>query len=99
MRELDRERLSAANDELRSFLHRASGDANLMESLTEGDLRAVSSRLSTVPSAVGEAFRSATLNSDLQQEIAEYVHNLRALQTMLEKMHLLTLARKLLAAG
>lgn len=98
MREPNHERFTAANDMLRGFLKRLVQESNFSESVSEGDLRAVSEQICNPVSQVGEASRRATLDGYLQQQIAEYVHNLRALQDALEKMQCLLLARKLAGA-
>jgi len=51
-------------------------------------------RLLTLAPEIGDASRSATLDTSLQQEIAEYVKNLRALQGALEKVRCVMLARQ-----
>jgi hypothetical protein len=93
-KELKHEQFAAANDELRGFLHRVDGLARGTESVSEGDLRSVSQRIANLAPEVGDASRGATLDEPLRQEIAEYVRNLRALQTALEKVRCVMLARK-----
>ena len=92
--ELKHERFVAANDELRGFLHRVDGLVGGTESVTEGDLRSVSQRIANLAPEVGDASRGASLDRQLQQEIAEYVRNLRALQDALERVRCVMLARK-----
>jgi len=87
-------RFSAANEELRGFLRRADGLANGTASISEGDLKSLSQRIANLAPEVGEASRGETLDEILQNEIAEYVKNLRALQTSLEKVRCIMLARK-----
>lgn len=88
------ERFTAANDELRGFLRRVDGLVNGTQSVSEGDLRSVSQRIANLAPEVGDASRGATLDQSLQEEIAEYVRNLRALQTALERVRCIMLARK-----
>lgn len=88
------ERFAAANEELRGFLERVDGLANGTASITEGDLRAVSQRIANLSPEVGEASRGEVLDQQVQLEIAEYVRNLRALQSALEKVRCIMLARK-----
>lgn len=92
--DLKHERFAAANQELRGFLRRVDGLVRGTESVSEGDLRAVSQRIANLAPEVGDAARGATLDQQLQEEIAEYVRNLRALQTALEKVRCVMLARK-----
>jgi hypothetical protein len=92
--DLKYERFTAANDELRGFLRRVDGLANGTQSVSEGDLRSVSQRIANLGPEVGDASRGATLDQPLQEEIAEYVCNLRALQRALERVRCVMLARK-----
>jgi hypothetical protein len=89
------ERFLAANRELRDFLRRVEGLTTGTCSITEGDLKALSQRISTLAPEVGDASRSETLNLELRGEIAQYVNNLRALQIALEKVRCVMLARKM----
>jgi hypothetical protein len=89
------ERFLCANEELRDFLQRAEGLAKGTGSISERDLQALSQRLSTLAPEIGDASRSETLDADLRNEVAEYVRNLRALQTALEKVRCIMVARKL----
>ena len=93
------ERFLAANQDLRDFLGRVENLANGSGTITDGDLKALSRRLSTLAPEVGDASRSETLDADLRNEVAEYVKNLRALQTALEKVRCIMLARKLRLEG
>ncbi len=89
------ERCHSANDELRDFLRQAEDLANETGMIREGDVSALSMRLSNCVPEVGDASRGETLDSGLRIEIAEYVKNLRALQSTLEKVHSVILIRKL----
>ena len=89
------ERFLSANQELIGFLHQVDGLTNGTSSITEKDLRCLSERISSLAPDVGDASRGETLDAGLQQEIAEYVKNLRALQTALEKVNCFMLARKM----
>lgn len=93
------ERFLAANKELRDFLCRVENLVKGTGTITDGDLKALSRRLSTLAPEVGDASRGETLDADLRDEVAEYVKNLRALQTALEKVHCIMLARKLQLEG
>jgi len=88
------ERFIVANEMLSTFLRRVDGLATGTESITEADLQALSRRLSMLAPEVGDASRGENLDEDLQKEIAIYVKNLRALQTALEKVRCIMLARK-----
>jgi hypothetical protein len=90
---------AAANIELSEFLRRVDGLASGTESITERDLQSLSRRLSTLAPEIGDASRGVTLNETLQDEIATYVKNLRALQTALEKVRCIMLARKMQLEG
>ena len=89
------ERFLAANQELRNFLRRVEDLTEGTGTITDGDLKALSLHLSTLAPEVGDASRSETLDAGLRNEVAEYVKNLRALQTALEKVRCIMLARKL----
>jgi len=84
----------SANQELREFLRRAEGLANGTATVTEDDLARVSLRLANLAPEIGDASRGETLNADLQDEIGEYVKNLRSLQGALEKIRCVMLARR-----
>jgi hypothetical protein len=87
-------RFQSANQKLRDFLRRAEGLASKSGTVTERDLKQFSLRFITLAPEIGDASRSATLDTSLQQEIAEYVKNLRALQGALEKVRCVMLARQ-----
>jgi septal ring factor EnvC (AmiA/AmiB activator) len=87
-------RFQSANQKLRDFLRRAEGLATRSGTVTERDLKQFSLRLITLAPEIGDASRSATLDTSLQQEIAEYVKNLRALQGALERVRCVMLARQ-----
>jgi hypothetical protein len=87
-------RFQSANQKLRDFLRRAEGLATRSGTVTESDLKQFSLRLITLAPEIGDASRSATLDTSLQQEIAEYVKNLRALQGALERVRCVMLARQ-----
>jgi hypothetical protein len=89
------ERFLTANEELRDFLQRVKGLASGTCSISDRDLQVLSQRLSTLAPEIGDASRSETLDADLRNEVAEYVKNLRALQTALEKVRCFMLARKM----
>jgi hypothetical protein len=93
------ERFLSANQELREFLRRVENLVKGTGSITHGDLKILSQRLSNLAPEVGDASRGETLDADLRGEVAEYVKNLRALQTALEKVGCIMLARKLQLEG
>ena len=88
------ERFAAANQELSQFLRRVDGLVIGTESITERDLQSLSQRLSTLAPEVGKSSRQEMLDQPLQDEIAAYVKKLRDLQTALEKVRCVMLARK-----
>lgn len=62
--------------------------------MTEEELKIISARLITSTPSVGDAARSETLDAGLQAGIAEYVKNLGALLSTLEKVRSVTQARR-----
>ena len=89
------QRFLAANEELRDFLRRAEGLSTGSLTISEGDLKSLSLRLSNLAPEVGDASHSETLDDGLRSEVAEYVNNLRALQVSLEKVRCVMLTRKI----
>jgi hypothetical protein len=89
------ERFLSANKELRDFLERVEGLASGACSISDRDLQGLSQRLLTLAPEIGDASRGETLDANLRNEVAEYVKNLRALQTALEKVRCVMLARKM----
>jgi hypothetical protein len=87
-------RFRSANQELSEFLRRAEGLANGTGTVTEDDLAMVSQRLLNLAPEIGDASRGEKLNAGLQDEIGEYVKNLRALQGAVEKIRCVMLARR-----
>ena len=87
-------RFLSANQELRDFLRRAEGMANKAGTVSEEDLEKISLRLMNLGPEVGDASRSETLDAGLLSEVAEYVKNLKALQSALEKVRGVMLARR-----
>ena len=87
-------RFLSANQELRDFLRRAEGMANKAGTVSEEDLEKISLRLMNLGPEVGDASRSETLDTGLLNEVAEYVKNLRALQSALEKVRGVIPARR-----
>jgi len=96
MNQPNHELFLSANQELRDFLRRVENLANGNGTITEGDLKTLSQRLSNLAPEIGDASHSETLDAGLRIEVAEYVKNLRALQIALEKVRCIMLARKLL---
>lgn len=93
-------RFFAANQELRDFLRRAEGLASWSDTVSEDELKAIWLRLLELAPEVEDASGCATLDAELQEEIAAYVKNLRALQQAVETIRCVMLARhtELLAA-
>jgi hypothetical protein len=90
-----RERFAAANEELRAFVRRMDNLANGVSTASERDLEILTQRLGNLAAEVGEADRGEALDTSLQGEIAEYVKNFRSLQTALERVRCIVLARKM----
>jgi len=88
-------RFLLANQELRDFLRRAQGLANERRAVTEEELKIISARLITLAPEVGDAARGETLDAGLQGHIAEYVKNLGALVSTLEKVRNVTQSRRM----
>lgn len=84
----------SANQMLRDFLRRVECLANGTGTVTENDLQKVWHRLLNLAPEIGDASRGKTLDAGLQDEIAEYAKNLRALQGALEKLRCVMLARR-----
>jgi len=82
-----------ANQELREFLRRIASLANGTGTLSGGDLQRVAQRLMNTTPEIGDASRGGKLNADLQDQIAEYVRNFRALQGAMAKICCVTFAR------
>jgi hypothetical protein len=89
------ERFLAANEELQDFLQHVEGLAGGICSISDRDLQRLSQHLSTLAPEIGDASRGETLDAGLQNEIAKYVSNLRALQIALEKVRCVMLARRM----
>jgi hypothetical protein len=88
-------RFLLANQTLRDFLRRAQGLPNERRAVTEEELKIISARLITLAPEVGDAARGETLDAGLQVDIAEYVKNLGALLSTLEKIRNVTQARRM----
>jgi hypothetical protein len=95
MQQYKHERFLIANEQLRGFLRRAESAANGTCMISDGDFQAWSRPLSLRDVSVGEASHSETLDTDLRNEIAEYVKNLSSLQTALETIRRILLCRQM----
>ncbi|HVA94223.1 MAG TPA: hypothetical protein VNI36_04895 [Candidatus Dormibacteraeota bacterium] len=89
------ERCHTANEELRDFLRQAEVLADKSGTVREADVIALSSRLAGNAPEVGDASRGETLDAGLRVEIGEYVKNLRAVQSTIERVRYEILAHKL----
>jgi hypothetical protein len=87
-------RFLSANQKLRDFLRRAESLATKSGTMTERELKQFSLRQMAIAPEIGDASRGETLDTSLQQEIAEYVKNLRALQGALEKVRCVMQTRR-----
>src|ERR1700682_1193979 len=87
-------RFLAANQELRDFLRQLVCLANGVGKVADEDVEKISLRLMNLGPEVGDASRSETLDTGLLNEVAEYVKNVRALQSALEKVRGVIPARR-----
>jgi hypothetical protein len=88
-------RFLSANKELRGILRQAEGAAKGACQVTDADFQTFSHRLSNCDFSIGDASRAETLDAELRSELAEYIRNFRAIQQALEKVRVLTLARRM----
>jgi hypothetical protein len=88
------DRFTAANQELRELLRRAARFASGSSMATERDLMTALVRLLALKPEIGDASRGVILDTQLRDEIAEYVKNFRALQQTVEKIREVMLARR-----
>lgn len=86
-------RFFAANQELRDLLRRAEGLASWSDTASEEELKAIWHRLLDLAPEVEEGSGCEMLDALLQEEIAAYVKNLRALQQAVETIRCVMLAR------
>jgi hypothetical protein len=84
----------AANLQLRAFLRKAEGLASWAETVNEEELRAIWGGLVELAPQVKDEPACETLDLELQEEIAAYVKNLRALQEAAETIRCVMLARR-----
>jgi predicted nucleic acid-binding Zn-ribbon protein len=84
----------AANRELSAFLVRVDRLAAGSGDLNARDLQALSNRIAVVGPELCSASQVESVDTALQHEIVRYIANLRSLQTALEKVSCIMLARK-----
>jgi hypothetical protein len=87
------QRFFAANQELRDFLRRAEGLASQSGTVNEEELNAIWPRLPDLAPEVEDTAGCEMLDDELQEEIAAYVKNFRALQQTVETIRCVILAR------
>jgi hypothetical protein len=87
-------RFLSANQQLRDFLRRAEALAKKRGTVSQEELKTISRCLLNLSAEVGDASRSETLDTTLQAEIAEYVKNLKAFVSALEKIRSAMVARR-----
>ena len=87
------ERFFAANQDLRDFLRRTEGLASRSDTLNEEELKVVWPRLPDLAREVEHESNCEILDAELQEEIAAYVKNLRALQQAVETIRCVMLTR------
>jgi len=92
------ERVNAANRELNEFLRKVDGLSKGTEAITEHDLQSLSQLLSTLAPEVAKVLNTSApaqgRQDDQQGELLGYFENLRTLQTALETVRCVMLARK-----
>jgi hypothetical protein len=93
------QRFAAANQELSEFLRKVDGLANGTELITEHDLQSLSQRLSDLAPEVADGLKAQASAHGQQDELLEYIGNLRTLQTSLETVYCVMLARKVQLDG
>jgi hypothetical protein len=94
MERLMHKRFFAANQELRGFLRRAEGLAIWSDTVSEEELKTIWHRMLELAPEVKDASACDTLDAELQEEIAAYVKNLKALQQAVETIRCVMLARR-----
>jgi hypothetical protein len=87
-------RLLSANCELRSFLERVDALVHGTGDVDAIELRALGRLLEVMAPEIGEASRGPSVDAVLQALIREYTDNLRALQTSLDQVSCVMLARR-----
>jgi hypothetical protein len=88
-------RFFVANLELRQLLRRAEGLASCSDSVNEEELKPISARLLELASEIESGPVSDMLDAELQEEIAPYVKNFRALQQAIETIRCVMLVRSM----
>ena len=88
------ERFAAANQMLGEFLRKVDGLAKGTDSITEQDMQSLSQRLNNMAPEVADTMNAQTPANGQQDELLEYIRNLSSLQTALETVRCVMLARK-----
>jgi len=88
------QQFAEANHEFSEFLRKVDGLTNGTESVTEGDLQSLSQSLAALAPMAGEVLAAQAHDNEQQNDVTEYIRNLRSLQTALETVHCVMLARK-----
>ncbi len=88
------QQFATANQEFSIFLQKVAGLTNGTDSITEGDLQSLSRHLAALAPIAGEVLAAQAHENEHQDDVTEYVMNLRSLQTALETIHCVMLARK-----
>lgn len=86
--------LLRANRELQEFLKRAEGLVQGRGEIVGDDLRSIGRLLEATTPELGELSRQLANNAEMQALIQEYTSNLRCLQTSLEQIRCVMLARR-----
>jgi hypothetical protein len=87
-------RLLSANRELRSFLARVDGMVHGTADIGAGDLRELGRLLRSMAPEISEGSSHVSVDAALRALIQEYTGNLRALQSSLDQVRCVMLARR-----
>ena len=84
----------SANRELGAFLARIDGLVHGKSDVSAEQLRLIGRFLESMGPEMTAASRDTSMNAELQSQVREYIQNLRALQSSLEQVQCVMLARR-----
>jgi hypothetical protein len=84
----------SANRDLRAFLARVDGLASGRDDLKPDDLRALGRLLESMAPEIAQASPEDAADTNLQIQVKEYISHLRTLQSALEQVRCVMLARR-----